>query len=76
MSDDLKHIIEAVMLVSDSPVSVARIQGLFDEDVKPEAADVNRAISSLQADCEERGVELKKSTVVIAIRLERSTRTT
>lgn len=60
MSDDLKHIIEAVMLVSDSPVSVARIQGLFDEDVKPEAADVNRAISSLQADCEERGVELKK----------------
>ncbi len=60
MSDDLKNIIEAVLLVSDSVVSVARIQGLFDEDVRPEAAQVLAAIESLQNDCENRGIELRK----------------
>ena len=60
MSDDLKNIIEAVLLVSDSPVSVSRIQGLFDEDTKPEPARVHEAITALQDDCEHRGIELKK----------------
>jgi len=60
MSDDLKNIIEAVLLVSDGPVNVARIQGLFEEEARPEAARIHDAIASLQADCENRGIELKK----------------
>ncbi len=60
MSDDLKNIVEAVLLVSDSTVNVARVQGLFDKGVRPDAAQVLEAIASLQNDCEGRGVELVK----------------
>lgn len=60
MSDDLKNIIEAVLLVSDGPVNVARIQSLFEEEARPEAARIHDAIAALQADCENRGIELKK----------------
>lgn len=60
MSDDLKNIIEAVLLVSDGPINVARIQGLFDEEARPEAARIHDAIAELQADCENRGIELRK----------------
>ena len=60
MSDDLKNIIEAVLLVSEGPVSVPKIQALFEQNAKPEAAEIHAAISALQEDCEERGVELKK----------------
>lgn len=60
VSDDLKNIIEAVLLASDSPVNVSRIQGLFDKNVRPEAAQIHQAIEALQVECENRGVELKK----------------
>ena len=60
MSDDLKNIVEAVLLAADGPVSVARIQGLFDETARPEAARVHEALDALRRECEGRGVELKK----------------
>lgn len=60
MSDDLKNIVEAVLLAADSPVSVARIQGLFDETARPEATRVHEAIETLSQECAGRGVELKK----------------
>lgn len=60
VSDDLKNIIEAVLLASDTPINVSRIQGLFDKSVRPEAAQVHDALESLQQECEKRGVELKK----------------
>ncbi len=60
MSDDLKNIVEAVLLASDSPVGVARIQGLFDDETKPEASRIHEALAALEADYVERGVELKK----------------
>jgi len=60
MSDDLQNIIEAVLLVSDSPVTVARIQSLFDKGARPEAAQVNEAIAELEKHCENRGIELQK----------------
>lgn len=60
VSDDLKNIIEAVLLASDSPVNVSRIQGLFDKSVRPEAAQIHAAIEALQLECENRGVELRK----------------
>ncbi len=60
MSTELKKIVEAVLLVSDSPLNVARIQGLFADDSQPSADDVKEAIRQLQLECEERGVELGK----------------
>lgn len=60
MSDELENIIEAVLLASDSAVSVARIQSLFEAQARPQAARVNAAIAALQAGCAARGIELKK----------------
>jgi segregation and condensation protein B len=60
VSDDLKNIIEAVLLASDSPVNVSRIQGLFDKRVRPESAQIHQAFEALQVECENRGVELRK----------------
>ena len=60
VSDDLKNLVEAVLLASDTPVTVGRIQGLFGKTVRPEAAQVHDALESLQQECENRGVELKK----------------
>ncbi|NKB65411.1 MAG: SMC-Scp complex subunit ScpB [Gammaproteobacteria bacterium] len=60
MNDELKNILEAVLLVSDAPVSIAKLQGLFEDDVQPPVEEIKAAILSLQEDCEKRGVELRK----------------
>ncbi|MBX2870282.1 MAG: SMC-Scp complex subunit ScpB [Acidiferrobacterales bacterium] len=60
MSNDLKNIIEAVLLAADSPVNVARIQSLFEEEATPEAAQIKECIEELKKDCEGRGIELRK----------------
>ena len=60
MSDDLKNIVEAVLLASDGPVGVSRIQALFDEATRPEASRVHEAIEGLMAEYQDRGVELRK----------------
>ncbi len=60
MTDDLKNIVEAVLLAADGPVGVSKIQALFDDNARPEAERVHAAIDALAADCADRGVELKK----------------
>ena len=60
MSAELKNIVEAVLMVSDSPLSVARIQGLFEDGAQPSADEVKEALRRLQQECEARGVELRK----------------
>ena len=61
MSAELKRIVEAVLMVSDAPLGVARIQGLFEDDVRPSADEVKEAIRLLQGECEGRGVVLCKT---------------
>ncbi len=60
MNNELKNIIEALLMVSDVPVGVSKIQGLFDNDAAPEAAEIKEAIEELNKDCELRSVEVKK----------------
>ena len=47
-------------MVSDTPLSVAKIQGVFDKEFVPDADEVKEAIVELQKDCESRAVELRK----------------
>ena len=47
-------------MVADSPLSIAKLQGLFEEGAQPETEEIRKAIESLQADCEDRGIELRK----------------
>ena len=58
--NELKRIIEAAILVSDDPISINRLISLFPEGAKPEKPEIMAAIEELSADCEQRGIELKK----------------
>ena len=60
MSSELKNIIEALLMVSDVPIGVSKIQGLFEDEAVPEANEIKEAIAELASDCEDRSVELKK----------------
>ena len=60
MSSELKNIIESLMMVSEVPLSVSKIQGVFENDSAPSADDVKAAIKELQADCAERSIEVRK----------------
>jgi segregation and condensation protein B len=60
MSNELKNIIEAVLMVSDTPLSVAKIQGVFDNEIVPSAEEIKSAIAELQEDCASRAIELRK----------------
>ena len=54
----LKRIIEAALLASAQPLTLPQISGLFDEFAMPPQEDLAKAITELQADAAERGVEL------------------
>ncbi len=60
MSDELKCIVEAVLMASDAPLSVARIQSAFAQDGQPSAAQITAELRRLGAECEQRGIELRK----------------
>ena len=60
MESELKNILEAVLMVADAPIGVARMQKLFPDDSQPSAEDINRALTELQTECEPRGIELRK----------------
>lgn len=54
----LKRIIEAALLAAGNPLSPAQLLALFGEDEATSHDEISRAIASLQADCEGRGIEL------------------
>lgn len=57
---ELKRIIEAVLYSSDEPLDIKRLMALFPEDGHPGRDAINKAIEDIQADCEDRSVELKE----------------
>lgn len=57
---ELKHVIEATLLAAGRPVSTDQLIELFDERVRPSREDVRRAIALLEADYEERGIEIRE----------------
>lgn len=57
---NLKNIIEAALMAADTPLTIAQLQDLFEEDVRPDANQFKQALAELQTDCSERGIELKE----------------
>ena len=57
---ELKRIIEAVLFASDEPLDMKQLMGLFPEDGHPGRDAIKSVIESIQADCEERSIELKE----------------
>ncbi len=60
MSQDLKAIVEALLLAADRALSVDEIRAVFDAGERPERVAVKEALASLAEDCGPRGVELKE----------------
>ncbi len=56
----LEQIIEGALMASGHPMSVERIQSLFDEADVPDSGRVEQALQRLGERCEYRGYELKK----------------
>lgn len=54
----INRIVEATLLASSQPVSLAQLRDLFPEDQPAPNGAIEAAIAQLQADCETRGVEL------------------
>ncbi len=56
----LKNIIEAALMAVAKPMTVEQLMQLFAEEERPSTNAVKEAITALQADSTERGVELKE----------------
>lgn len=54
----LKHILEAVLLAAGEPLSISRMQGLFDGKDVPAASDISQALEELAQELQGRGIEL------------------
>jgi len=58
--EQLKPIVEAALLAASQPMTVAQLGDLFSETDEIGHEQIARALESLAADCEGRGVELKE----------------
>jgi len=56
----LKHIVEAALLAAGEPLSLERLQGLFEAGQAPEREVIRQAVVELAADYEARGIELRE----------------
>lgn len=57
-TSELKPIVEAALFAAGEPLSLDRLQGLFEEEERPSKGTLREVLESLQQDCEARGVEL------------------
>ena len=59
--DQLKNIVEAALMAADSALNIDRLLQLFElNEEKPTRDQIKAALETLQAECEGRGVELKR----------------
>lgn len=56
----LKNILEALLLASVEPLSLATIASVFSDEERPGNSEIGKALQELGADYEERGLELKE----------------
>ena len=60
-NSELKNIIESLLIVSETPLSVSVIQSVFDKEAAPGSDEVKSTIRELQRDYESRSIEVKKT---------------
>ena len=57
-TDRLKQIAEAILLAAARPVTLDQLLALFEENERPERADMRKALEALEGDFDGRGIEL------------------
>ena len=58
--DKIKHIVQAAIFAADGPLDRDALLLLFDEQERPERADLSRSLEQISEDYAERGIELKE----------------
>ncbi|MEO5574444.1 MAG: SMC-Scp complex subunit ScpB, partial [Gammaproteobacteria bacterium] len=59
-AEQLKPIIEAALMAAGQPLSIERLQTLFEEDRQPERTDIRNTLELLRQECAGRSIELKE----------------
>ncbi|PCJ34558.1 MAG: SMC-Scp complex subunit ScpB [Cellvibrionales bacterium] len=57
----LRKIVEAALLAAGDSLDIPALQKLFDEEFVPERDEVQAALEDIEADCRDRGYELKRT---------------
>ncbi len=60
-AEQLRRIVEAALLAAGDSLDVPALQKLFDEEFVPERDEVKAALEDIEADCRDRGYELKRT---------------
>ena len=58
--EQLQCIVEAAIMVAESPLTISQIQRLFDEHEQPSTAEIRAAINAIQEQYANRGIELRE----------------
>ena len=56
----LKNILEALLLASGEPLTIAMMASVFADEERPTASEIGKALTDLESDYAERGLELKE----------------
>ena len=57
---DIKHVVEAILFAANRPMTCKQVQQIFPEIERPDLAEIQGAIVSIQEDYRSRPVELKQ----------------
>jgi len=60
-AEQLRRIVEAALLAAGDSLDIAALQKLFDEEFVPQRDEVQAALEDIEADCRDRGYELKRT---------------
>jgi segregation and condensation protein B len=72
MNDDyIRNVIEAALLAAGTPLPVAELARLFDENARPSAQQLSAALATLEAEYAGRGIELKRTAGGYRIQVRR-----
>jgi segregation and condensation protein B len=58
--NSLKSILEGVLLAADEPLNLAALAAVFSDDERPSNGELREALTALEADYSERGIELRE----------------
>ena len=58
--NDIKMVVEALLMSSDKPLSIEQISSAFEEWQKPDKPSLDRAFQALDEDYKDRAIELKQ----------------
>ena len=67
----LKSILEGALLAAGKPLTLEQLAALFEENSRPEPAELREALEELRADCTERGVELTEVATGFRLQVRR-----